>query len=319
MPDASGTTHMAFLLVDEFSAMCLISAVEGLRSANYLLGRKAYSWHLLSHDGEPVPASNGISIQVEADINQDLATDFLFVVSSLQNDPPYRSKLHSRLRQFDRQGIKIGALSCGTFILARAGLVNHAKCTLHWECQPAFQEEFPDVDMVTDLYVIDHDRYTSSGGISGMELILQIVTEHYGENLAQRIANNFQLDRVRNAGDPQRSGAVARMETMPPAVQDAVRLMLANVELPLSNAEIASTINTSVRNLERLFKRNLQASPAKYYLSLRLEKARELLMHTNVSTLEVALQCGFSSSSYFARCFQREFGKRPSDIRRRRA
>ena len=106
---------------------------------------------------------------------------------------------------------------------------------------------------------------------------------------------------------------------MPAAVQESVRLMLANIELPLSNVEIARAINTSVRNLERMFKRNLRVSPAKYYLSLRLEKARELLMHTNVSTLDVALQCGFSSSSYFARCFQREFSMRPSDVRKKRA
>ena len=318
MPDAAGTIHMSFLLVEDFSAMCLMSAVEGLRSANYLLGRNAYSWHLVSHDGEPVRASNGVAIQVEGDISQDFSTDFLFVVSSLKNDPPYRSRLHSRLRHFERQGVKMGALSCGSLILARAGLLERAKCTLHWEFQPAFADEFPDIDMVGDLYVIDRGRYTSSGGISGMELVLQIVTEQFGENLAQRIANNFQLDRIRNAGDAQRSGAVARMDTMPPAVQESVRLMLANIEMPLSNVEIARAINTSVRNLERMFKRNLKASPAKYYLSLRLEKARELLMHTNVSTLEVALQCGFSSSSYFARCFQREFSRRPSDIRRKR-
>ncbi|GIL00975.1 MAG: AraC family transcriptional regulator [Alphaproteobacteria bacterium] len=318
MPDAAGVTHMTFLLVDDFSAMCLMSAVEGLRSANYLLGRTVYRWHLVSHDGGPVRASNGISMEVEADIGEDLKTDFLFVVSSLQNDPPYRSKLHSRLRHFDRKGIKIGALSCGTIILARAGLMDRAKCTLHWEFQPAFKEEFPEIDMVTDLYVIDKGRYTSSGGISGMELILQIVTEMHGEGLAQRIANNFQLDRIRNSGVSQRAGAVARMDTMPGAVQESVRLMLANIELPLSNAEIARAINTSVRNLERMFKRHLKASPAKYYLSLRLEKARELLIHTNVSTLEIALQCGFSSSSYFARCYQREFGRRPSDARRNR-
>ena len=318
MPDASGVTHMTFLLIDDFSAMCLMSAVEGLRSANYLLGRTVYRWHLVSHDGKPARASNGISMEVEADIGQNIETDFLFVVSSLQNNPPLRSKLHSRLRHFDRRGVTIGALSCGTIILARAGLLDRAKCTLHWEYQPAFQEEFPDIDMVSDLYVIDKGRYTSSGGISGMELILQIVTEMHGEALAQRIANNFQLDRIRNSGVSQRTGAVARMDTMPAAVQESVRLMFANIEVPLSNAEIAKAINTSVRNLERMFKRHLKASPAKYYLSLRLEKARELLIHTNVSTLEIALQCGFSSSSYFARCYQREFGRRPSDARRNR-
>jgi transcriptional regulator GlxA family with amidase domain len=215
--------------------------------------------------------------------------------------------------------VKLGAISCGTFILARAGLLNEAKCTLHWEYQPAFAEEFPDINLVTDLYVIDRNRYTSSGGVASMELVLQVVTEQHGEAVARKVANNFQLDRIRNAGVSQRSGAVARLDTMPLAVQESVRLMLANVEQPLSNVEIAEHIHTSVRNLERMFKRNLKASPAKYYVALRLEKARELLMHTNLPTLEVALQCGFSSSSYFARCFLREFGHRPSEVRRIKA
>ncbi len=299
--------------------MCLMSAIEGLRAANYVLGRQAYTWMLVSHDGKPVKASNGIVMAVEAEIGQDFRTDFLFVVSSFINNPPYRSKLHSRLRHFGRAGTKLGAISCGTFILARAGLLNNAKCTLHWEYQPAFAEEFPDIDMVTDLFVIDKERYTSSGGIASMELVLQVITNQHGEQVARKVGNNFQLDRIRNSGVSQRSGGVARMDTMPPAVQESVRMMLANVEQPLSNVDIAHHINTSVRNLERMFKRNLKASPAKYYVALRLEKARELLLHTNLPTLEVALQCGFSSSSYFARCFLREFGHRPSEVRRIKA
>ncbi len=187
---------------------------------------------------------------------------------------------------------------------------------MHWEYQPAFAEEFPDINLSQDVYVIDKGRYTSAGGIAGMEMMLQIIGEQHGAAISQKIANNFQLDRIRAPGVSQRGGALARMEAMPPAVQQAVRIMLDNVEQPLSNAEIAPKIRTSVRNLERIFKRNLKASPAKFYLSLRLEKARELLMHTNVATLDVALQCGFSSSSYFARCFQREFGHRPSEVRR---
>lgn len=307
---------MTFLLVEEFSAMCLISAIEALRSANYILKKKAYSWHLVSHDGKPVKASNGIEMAVEGAIGDRLETDYLFVTASFVYDPPYRARIHSALRQLDRAGVRLGAVSVGTFILARAGLLNNARCTIHWEYLPAFQEQFPEIDVVNELYVIDRGRYTSSGGLSSMEMMLQLVAEEHGPDVAVKCANNFQLDRLRNSTSSQRSGAISRLDTMPPAVQSAVELMLKNVEVPLSNADIADRIQTSVRNLERVFKRNMKASPAKFYLSLRLEKARELLMHTNLSTLDVALQTGFSSSSYFARCFQREFHMRPSDIRR---
>ena len=149
-----------------------------------------------------------------------------------------------------------------------------------------------------------------------MEMMLDIIKGDCGEEIAIKIANNFQLDRIRNSTSHQRSGSVLRMDTMPQTLQMAVEIMLSNLETPYSNSEIAERLNTSVRNLERTFMRKLDVSPAKYYLSLRLEKARELLTHTNLSILEVAFQCGFSSSSYFARCFAKEFALRPSELRK---
>lgn len=296
--------------------MCVVVAIDTLRAANRILGHKAYEWRFISHDGKPVLSSAGFAVEVDYDIGMDIKTDFLFVCASLIHDPPYRQRLHARLKHFDRRGVKLGSISIGGFILARAGLLEGRKCTVHWEYEPAFREEFPELDYRPALFVIDGNRYTGSGGIASMELILRIIEEEHGDDVCMEVANNFHLDRIRNEDDIQRSGSIARINTMPAAIQLAVRIMLENVETPLSNAKIAERIGTSVRNLERMFKRNLKSSPAKYYLSLRLEKARELLLHTNLSTLEIALQTGFSSSSYFARCFVREFGKRPSDIRK---
>jgi AraC family transcriptional regulator, glycine betaine-responsive activator len=310
-------TVLTFLLIEEFSAMCVVSAVDTLRAANRILGFEGYHWQFISHDGKPVRSSAGLAMEVEGSINEDFRTDFLFVCASMVHDPPYRQRLHSRLKHFDRMGVKLGSVSIGAFILARAGLLDGYRCTVHWEYEPAFREEFPDLEYRPALFVIDRNRYTGSGGIASMELILHLIEEDYGEEICLEVANNFHLDRIRNENDIQRSGSIARINTMPASIQSAVRIMLENTEIPLSNVEIAARINTSVRNLERMFKRNLKSSPAKYYLSLRLEKARELLMHTNLSTLEVALQTGFSSSSYFARCFQHEFGKRPSDVRKK--
>ena len=307
---------MTFLLIEQFSAMCLMAAVESLRSANYITGEKRFVWRMVSHDGESVKASNGMKMEVDGKLNADFPTDYFFVVASLELDPPYRSKMTPQMVKMARGGVKIGALSLGTWILAKAGLLNDARCTIHWEGLPAFRETFPDIDIVNDLYVIDQNRYTASGGLSSMELMLDIISHVYTPELALKIANNFQLDRIRNSTSHQRSGSISRMDTMPPGIQTAVELMLANLEVPLGNAQIAKQINTSVRNLERTFQRKLGVSPARYYLSRRLEKARELLLHTNMSTLDIALQCGFSSSSYFARCFLREFKIRPSDLRK---
>ena len=310
---------VTFLLVEQFSAMCVVVAIDTLRAANYFLGYEAYRWHMVSHDGQPVRASSGMSVEVEGDITQDIRTEYLFVCASLIHDPPYRQRLHARLKHFARAGVKLGSFSTGAFILARAGLLEGRRCTVHWEYEPAFREEFPEIEFRPELFVIDGNRFTGSGGIASMELVLHLIEMDHGERICLEVANNFHLDRIRNEEEAQRSGAIARINTLPASIQTAVRLMLDNIEIPFSNVEIAARIGTSVRNLERMFKRNLQVSPARYYLSLRLEKARELLIHTNLSTLEIALQCGFSSSSYFARCFQREFGKRPSDVRKPRA
>jgi AraC family transcriptional regulator, glycine betaine-responsive activator len=315
--NAANPKVLTFLLIEEFSAMCVITAVDTLRAANRILGFEGYRWRFISHDGNPVRASGGLIVEADGNIGEEFHTDFLFVCASAVHDPPYRQRLHSRLKHFDRVGVKLGSVSIGAFILARAGLLDGHRCTVHWEYEPAFREEFPELEYRPALFVIDRNRYTGSGGIASMELMLHLIEEDYGEDLCLEVANNFHLDRIRKADDIQRSGSIARINTMPASIQAAVRTMLENTEVPLSNIEIATRINTSVRNLERMFKRNLKSSPAKYYLSLRLEKARELLMHTNLSTLEVALQTGFSSSSYFARCFQREFGRRPSDIRKR--
>jgi len=301
--------------VEEFSLICVVSAVDALRSANRLLGKEAFRWEFVSHDGSPIHASNGITVEVTEKFGPNIEADYLFVCASILHDPPYRQKLHAGLRQLARRKIKLGAFSVGTYILARAGLLDGHKCTIHWELQPAFQQDFPEIECISDLYVIDRDRFTSSGGVASMELMLRIIEVYYGEDLCLAVANQFHLDRIRNEGVEQRSGTRIRMDTMPALVQLAVRRMARNNEFPLAVSEIASDIGTSTRSLERLFKLNLNTSPGRFYLSLRLEKAKELLMHTNLSTLEIALQCGFSSASYFSRCFQREFGRKPSATR----
>ncbi len=311
------STMMSFLLIDQFAAMSLISAIESLRMANYVTGEELYRWQIVSYNGNKITASNGMVFEPAIELNGALETDYFFVVASLNFDPPYRSKLNSVLSQLSRRGIKMGAISLGSWILARAGLLEKAKCTIHWEGLPAFRETFPDINIVNDLYVIDQNRYTASGGLSSMEMILDIIAQDHGRDVTRKIANNFQLDRVRNSTSHQRPGNIERMETMPDSIQQAIQLMLENQETPLPSSELARRINTSVRNLERTFMNKLGVSPAKYYLSLRLEKARELLTHTNLSALEIAVQCGFSSSSYFARCFYKQFQRRPSDLRKK--
>ncbi|MEM7189954.1 MAG: GlxA family transcriptional regulator, partial [Pseudomonadota bacterium] len=247
-----------------------------------------------------------------------ISGDFLFVCAGLDADPPYRTRLNAGLQRAARRGIVLGSLSAGTLILARAGLLNGYASTIHWEFQPAFVEEFPDHETSPGLYVIDRDRWTGSGGITGMDMMLQLIERDHGTGLTRSVGNQFQIDQIRNATMHQRPGHLERLESLPAPLQTAVNLMMTNIEEPLKMETLAEMAGLNLRRMERLFNAHLDAAPAQFYRRLRLEKARDLLLHTNLPTLEVACLSGFSSSSHFAMAYQRQFGLRPSEARRDR-
>ncbi len=315
-PNPDVPTVVTFLLIEQFSMLSVSSAIEPLRGANNLSGREAYQWRLISHDGAPVAASNGMTVAVDGALGDLAGADFLFVCAGLDADPPYRSRLNAGLGRVARAGGVLGSLSSGTIILARAGLLEGYRSTVHWEFQPAFQEEFPELETSPGLFVIDRDRWTGSGGITGMDMMLTLIERDLGPNLSRSVGNWFQIDRIRNASIEQRPGELERLETLPPEIKHAVGLMLAYIEEPMRMAHLAEMAGLNIRRMERLFKTHLGMAPVQFYRKIRLEKARDLLLHTNLPTLEVACLTGFSSSSHFAMAFQRQFGVRPSEARR---
>ena len=309
-------TTITFLLIEQFSMLSVASAIEPLRQANRLLGRDAYHWRLISHDGGPITASNHMTVTVEGTLADPGSANFLFVCAGLDADPPYRTRLNAGLRRISREDTVLGSLSAGTFILARAGLLDGYRSTIHWEFQPAFQEEFPELETSPGLYVIDRDRWTGSGGITGMDMMLGLIARDHGPALSRSVGNQFQIDQIRNAAVHQRPGHLERLDTLPAELQRAIALMLANIEAPLKIDELAEQLDLNIRRLERMFNGHLSAAPAQFYRRLRLEKARDLLLHTNLATLEIACLTGFASSSHFAMAYQRQFGMRPSEARR---
>lgn len=308
--------HIAFLLIEQFSMLSVASALEPLRQANRLLGDEAYKWHLISHDGAPKVASNGLTVSADHALGDLPQVSFLFVCAGLDADPPYRARLNAGLQRAVRRGITLGSLSAGTLILARAGLLDGYVSTIHWEFQPAFVEEFPDLVSSPGLYVVDRDRWTGSGGISGMDMMLHLIEQDHGSALSRSVGNQFQIDQIRNAEVTQRPGEMGRMAMWPPTLQRVVGIMMQTIEEPVRMDQLAVQAGLNLRRMERLFKAHLGLAPAQFYRQMRLERARDLLLHTNLPTLEVACLTGFSSSSHFAMAFHRQFGMRPSDVRR---
>lgn len=307
-----------FLLIEGFSMLCVAAIINPFRSANRDIGREKYTWDFLTADDAAVQASDGITVSPTAVLKDASKYDYFFVVAGLETDPQGRSALNTNLHRLARRSKVFGALCTGSFILARAGLLDGYRFTLHWENQPAFAEEFPELDISQNLYVLDRDRWTGSGGVSSMDVALTIIAGHSGEDVANAVGNQYQIDRIRSQSIGQRPFALNQYATLPDPLQTAVSMMIDNMEDPLQIPVIAKAAGKTVRSLERLFARHLGASPAKFYRKLRLERVRQLLWHTNLSILEIALITGFPSPSHLSRLYQAEFGMRPSEDRKDR-
>lgn len=312
---APRTPCFAFVLIDAFSMMSVCSAVEPLRAANRLVGRDVYRWTFLSADGTPVCASNGMEVGVDGAIGDRREADLVLVCAGLCTEAEPQRAYAAALRRALGQGAAIGAISTGAFVLARAGLLDGYRCTIHWEYRPAFAEAHPGIDCTDALFEIDRNRYTCAGGVAAMDLMLTLIGRDHGPGLADAVANQFQLERIRTPRDAQRPGTIGYLDGAPPALRRAVALMQARMEEPLPIPELAHRAGLTPRHLERLFARNLGASPVRYYLGLRLERARELLIHSPLPVLDVAIATGFPTSSYFAERFRARFGMTPSAAR----
>jgi transcriptional regulator GlxA family with amidase domain len=203
-------------------------------------------------------------------------------------------------------------LCTGGYALAKAGLLDKYKAVIHWENMSALREEFPRVEFSDQLFAIDRDRYTCTGGVAPLDLMLHIIKGHQGRDIVPLISEQFILDRIRNDQDRQHIPLQARVGLFHENLIEAAALMEANIEEPLSLDEIAALVGVSRRQIERLFKRYVGQVPTKYYLDMRLRRARELLLQTAMSIMEIAVACGFQSPPHFSKCYRNLFGHTPS-------
>ena len=306
---------IGFFLVPKYSMIAFTSAIEPLRSANRMSGSTLYSWRLFSKDGGPVAASNGVSLLPDAAISR--SDGFPTMIVCAGNDVQlYRDKeVFSWLRRLARQGVRLGALCTGSHILARAGLLNGHRCTLHWENIPGFIEEFPDIEVTAELFEIDPTRLTCSGGTAPLDMMLHMISVQHGAELATAVSDQFTHDRIRGPDEGQRMTLPSRLGVRNEKLIAAVARMEDNVEELLSRHDIAAGVGLSTRQLERLFHTHLGSTPKRYYLKIRLHRARQLLYHSGLSVLGVALACGFVSGSHFAKCYREHFGPTPKNER----
>lgn len=308
--------HFAFLLVDKFSMFSLAAAIDTVRSANRMLGRDVYRWTTISADGDAVMASNGLPLKIDYSVADIPAADILFVCAGLALEFPGKSKVLAALRSWGRRGGALGGLSVGTQLLAEAGQLEGYRCTIHWENRAGFHEKFPDIECTGNVFEIDRKRCTCAGGTTSIDLMLEIVRRDFGANLANSVANQFQHERIRSAEDRQRVGPERDLSGKSEKLKKIVERMADTLDEPLSAVQLAKSAGLSVRQVERLFLRHMGVTPGRYYMRLRLGRARELLRQTNMPILDVAIATGFTSHSYFAQSYRLLFGRPPSEERR---
>ncbi len=308
-------TRIGFLLIEEFALMSYASVLEPFRAANRLSGRELYEWRHYSVDGQSVRPSTGALLQVDGIVNGDLDIDLLLVCAGGNPAVFDHRATFAALRRLSMRGITIGGVSGGAFLLARAGLLEGYRCTIHWEHEPAFVESFPTLDFVRGLFVIDRRRITCAGGIAGLDLVAELIADAHGADLAQLVSDWYIRTQTRPAEGAQRAAVSQRYRVSHPGLVIALELMEGNKEAPLEREALASAAGLSLRQLERLFKVQMRTTIREHYLKIRLDEAMRLLRETELSRTMVAVACGFTSTSHFSRSFRRRFAISPGKAR----
>jgi len=311
------TDHFGFLLVPNYSMLAFTSAVEPLRMANRAAQKPLYKWTICTLDGNPVKASNGLEVACDQSIDNVGDVSKFFVCGGVDIGDYWSKPLQFALRKIASRNITVGALCTGSYLLARAGLLDGYKCTIHWENIASMREEFPKANFSDDLFQIDRDRITCAGGQSSLDMMLKVISNVHGAKLAAHISEQFMCERIRGTEDRQRIPLQLHLGANQPKLTEAVILMEANLEEPISLDELSRYVGISRRQLERLFQKHLSCVPTRYYLNLRLNRARLLLLQTSKSIVDIALACGFISAPHFSKCYRDMFGIPPRDERRK--
>ncbi|MHA6323729.1 GlxA family transcriptional regulator [Roseivivax sp. CAU 1753] len=309
--DAAVTRRFVFVLLNNFTLISFASAIETLRLANRMAGRELYSWTLVGEGGGTITCSAGTTFQLDSDLVPLRRDDTVVICGGLEVQSATTRPLLNWLRREARGGVRIGGLCTAAHVLARAGLMDGKRATIHWENQDSFLEEFDEIELTKAVFAVDGNRFTTAGGTASLDLMLKIIADQHGSALANAVADQLIYSAIRTDQDVQRLSVPTRIGVRHPKLAEVIHRMEAHIEEPISPATLARDVGMSTRQLERLFRRYLNRSPKRYYMELRLQKARNLLMQTDMSVINVALACGFTSPSHFSKCYRAHYETTP--------
>ncbi|MGI9388867.1 MAG: GlxA family transcriptional regulator [Boseongicola sp.] len=303
--------RFVFVLLNQFTLLCYACAVESLRIANRMAGKQLYDWRVVGEGGDTVSCSAGTAFRLDSDLNEVVRDEVIVLCGGIDVATATTKKLLNWVRREARRGATIGGLCTAGYSLAKAGLLDGKRATIHWENQDSFIEEFEEVTLTKSVFVIDGSTFTTAGGTASIDLMLKFIADDHGETLANAVADQLIYTTIRTDQDTQRLSVPTRIGVRHPKLSAVIQMMEANIEEPISPSILAKDVGMSTRQLERLFRRYLNRSPKRYYMELRLQKARNLLMQTDMSVINVALACGFASPSHFSKCYRAQYNTTP--------
>lgn len=311
--------RVGFILQEHFSMVAFTGALDVLVTANLVHTSPIFEYRTLGIDSRMVVSDLGINISTDGTVESlqiqhrgDL--DILIVCGGFRSSLEINSKLNTCLKAADKQGMILGGLWNGAVALAHAELLDGQECAAHPDNHAYMRETFGRVKVSKNTLVVSNKRATCSGPVSALEMMLKLISQLKGTDLVRAIREILSCDQVAENQDsvPLQLGDDP---TLPESLRNVMELMRNNIEEPLSLEELASCINISRRQMERLFQTHLDSSPSRYYLELRITHARRLLLQTNESITNVAIASGFVSTSHFSNCFKDYFGVSPSAAR----
>ncbi|MGJ8535172.1 MAG: GlxA family transcriptional regulator [Alphaproteobacteria bacterium] len=307
---------VGLLLIDDFAMMSYASTVEPLRAANLLSGKNLYDIRHLAVDDRRATSSGGIELKASLNIKDASALDLLLVIAGGNPASFQNTQIFTALRQLSAKGVILGGVSGGPFILANAAVMSGRRMTIHWEHAPALVEKWPDLLLTRSLYVMDRNRVSCAGGTAPLDMMHALITSHHGAQFARQVSDWFMHTEVRPAGGQQRAGLVERYNTANAAVVETIEVMENHVADPLSLPQLAALCDLSPRQLNRLFRDQLEQGTMQFYRELRLKIALNLCQQSTLSIAEIAVATGFANLSRFSAAFRENFDMAPTEARR---
>jgi transcriptional regulator GlxA family with amidase domain len=312
---SSDPLRVGFYLVPDFPMMTFAAALDPLRQANRIAGRALYKWIFLSIDGAPVHSSAGLPIPIDHAVTDMPRCDLVIVVAGLNHTKAYKPMLYRWLRDMHSRGTVLGGICAGQFLLAKAGLLEGRRCAVHWELLAAFQEEFPRSVGTNAIFAVDGPFITSSGGTVTLDMMLYLIAASKGRELADAISDQFNHPEIRQHDSSQRMPAQTRFGIRNAKLVEIVKEMESSIQNPVDLQVLARRVQLSTRQIERLFVAHLGKTPSAFYAGLRMARAHDLILQTDLPIPDVAQICGYMSASRFGRIYRAHYGMTPREVR----